>query len=411
MKSTGWSMQAKWRIQAFVTSVSLVAVTLLLPASVAARAMPHTGAVPAEQVVESDLFLTGEKPVIAGTVNGDVFIVGSDVTIQGNVNGSAFVVAGNLTLSGKVEGNLYAAALELTQPAGGEIGRSLYALALSLITENESLIGRNLTALAMSANLQGATTRATHAIIGPWELFKLLRDNLNRKIAGPAAYQPNPVEGTTVHVAYDTVDRHQAWVPYTKGNNQISARNDWWLSALQSLVTFLFIGGVILWVFPRDFDRWVEQIRSRPLVSAGYGALVLINGYLISGLVLVLLLGMLFGLIYVSLPTLAWTLFWTALGFLLALFSLFLAATAFLSKAVVAYLAGVFILSWVARGALRYRVIPLLLGLLIYVPLASVPYLGFLIGLIMTLLGLGAIWLSRRPALPLAQANVEAASI
>ena len=35
-------------------------------------------------------------------------------------------------------------------------------------------------------------------------------------------------------------------------------------------------------------------------------------------------------------------------------------------------------------------------GHVIYVPLASIPYLGFFIGLLITLLGLGAIWLSRK---------------
>jgi hypothetical protein len=97
------------------------------------------------------------------------------------------------------------------------------------------------------------------------------------------------------------------------------------------------------------------------------------------------------------------------MGFLMTLFTLFLAATTFLSKAIVAYMAGTFVFSKVAPGALQYRILSLLLGLLVYVPLASIPYLGSFIGLAVTLLGLGAIWLSRKQAPQPVEAVVETA--
>ena len=397
MKSADGSTRMAWRSRTFITVIGMVAVMLLFPASAGAEKVLHANAVPAGQVIDNDVFLIGQQPVVDGTVNGDVFIVGSDVTIRGEVNGSVFVVAENLHLPGVVSGNLYAAAVELTQPTESQIGRSLYALTLSLITEPESSIGRDLNTVALSARMQGQTERNTAAIIGPWELFKILRDIVNQNIIGFAPNQPSLAKSNSEDVSFRAVRPQRAMMRVAK-DTEPSELVDWLLTALKSFLNFLIVGGVMLWIFPRQFQGWADKVRREPLAAAGYGAVVLINGYLLPGLILFLLIGLLLGLIYVSLSSLAWPVFWVGVGSLVALFALFTLTTTFLSKAIVAYLAGTFIFSKVAPGALQYRVLPLLLGLLIYVLLAAIPYLGIFIGLVVTLLGLGAIWLSRKQA-------------
>lgn len=408
MKSTGESTRKTWRIRAFVTVIMLITVMLLFPASAQAGRMLHASAIQAGQVIDNDVFLTGQAPVVNGTVNGDVFIVGSDVTINGEVNGSVFAVAQNITLPGQVSGNMYVAAVEMVQKAGSQIGRSLYALALSLITEPESTVGRNLTTVALSSSMRGQTEQNTFAIIGPWELFKILRDFFNQNIVGFDPGRPALVKSNPEHVSFRAVSPHRAMMRVAKATDS-SVLLNWFLNAGRSLLNFLIVGLLMLWIFPRQFQSWVEGVQKKPLASAGYGAVVLINGYLLPILILVLIIAALLGLIYLSLSSLAWMFFWAALGLLTTLFTLFLAATAFLSKAIVAYLAGVWIFSQVAPSALKYRILPLLLGLLIYVPLASIPYVGFFLGLVVTLLGLGAIWLSRKQALQSAEAVAEAA--
>jgi len=122
------------------------------------------------------------------------------------------------------------------------------------------------------------------------------------------------------------------------------------------------------------------------------------------------LLGLLLGLIYISLAPLAGMSFWAGLGILITLFTLFQVAITFLSKAIVAYLVGTFILSRAAPTFLQYRILPLMLGLLIYVPLASIPYAGLFLGWVVTLLGMGALWLARKQAFQPGEAVVEAPS-
>jgi hypothetical protein len=74
-------------------------------------------------------------------------------------------------------------------------------------------------------------------------------------------------------------------------------------------------------------------------------------------------------------------------------FTVFLVCTTYLSKAIVAYLAGTLILKLIWRNADKYKVLPLLLGLTLYVFIAQIPLLGWVTGFLLTILGLGAMWL------------------
>ena len=382
----------------FIIATSLIVVILLFPASAKAASILYTDAIQAGQVIDQDVFLVADEPVIEGTVNGDVFIVGSNVTISGNVNGSIFVIAQSLSISGEINGNLFAAAVNINQLDGGEITRNLYGVALNLTTEEGSSIGRDLFTVAISARLSGETERDTNAIIGAWQLFQIIRDVIDNNLIGLVPDQPPSTIANIRYISYPNSSPHLARI-ISGQLSESSEFPDWILTALLSLLNFLIVGSLMLWIFPRRSQAWIAKIQNRPLASAGYGSLVLINGYLLPVLVLILLIGLLLGLIYLSLPSLAWMVFFTGLGLLMSLFSLFLIATIYLSKAIVAYLAGTLILSLFAKKVLKYKIIPLLLGLIIYVLLASIPYMGSFIGLVVTLLGLGSIWLTLRQPL------------
>ena len=384
------------KILPFIITILVIAVGYFgFTVPVQAEKYLYTNAILSGQVIDGDVFLTGENPSIQGIVNGDVFVIGTDVSILGDVNGSVFVLAEKLDLSGMVRGNLYVAAVEVNQPAEGRIDRSLYAFTLSLITERGSTIGRDLNLVALSARLRGQTSGKTSAIIGPWEIFKVFRDYFSQNITG---FTPRPASLAWIdneHIPLSAGVLLPASIRQEE-NEDPSALVEWLLNIAKSLLYFIVIGGLILWLFPRQFKGWADKVKQEPLTSAGYGIIVLINGYLIPVLGFFLILALLLGLLYLSLPSLAWTFFWIGSGILITLFAVFQAAITFISKAIVAYLIGSLILSKFKNIPLQYAILPLLLGLLIYVPLSSIPYLGFLVGLVATLLGLGAIWLTRK---------------
>ena len=367
-----------------------------LPISVQAGKELSINEIPEGFVIDEDIFLIGEKPSIEGTVNGDVFVIGSDVMIDGEVNGSIFALAEKINLQGKVSGNLYVAAVEVNQPTQGKIERSLYALSLSLIMEEGSSIDRDLNIVTMSAKLKGKISGKTSAIIGPWEIFKVLRNYFNQNIVG---FNPNQiilVEKESEVIPIKAGIPHMASIIEKENKEDSSQFLEYLQGVMKSFINFIVVGGIIFWIFPRQFKGCSQKAQDAPLASAGYGILVLINSYLVPVVSLFLVLGLFISLLWLSLPSLAWTFFGLGFGVLITLFTILQIAITFISKSIIAYLLGSFILSKTAPGVMKYTFLRLLLGLLIYVPIASIPYLGFVVGLVTTLIGLGAIWLERK---------------
>jgi hypothetical protein len=398
-----------WRARVIITAIILIAVMLLFPPSAQAGKILHINTVQAGRVIENDVFLTGKNPLVEGTVNGNVFVFGSDVEIKGDVNGSLFIIAEKVSLEGEVSGNVYVLSAGFIQKAESQIGRSLYMLGTSLILEKDSSIVRDLNATTLSAGLRGEIGRDTKATVGFFELLRLLRESVRQSITGlPSAdqlAQINPQRITQKLAA----PRHALMRMVAPATD--SAFMQWLLTSSMAYIAFLTVGLLSIWMLPIRFQTWVRKVEEKPLASAGYGAIVLVNGYLMPALLTALLGGAVLGLLYLSLPSLAWMIFWGVLGLSVALFSLFLISVAFLSKTIVAYLAGEFILSKFAPKALQYKILPLLLGLLIYVPLASIRYVGFFIGLVVTLLGLGSLWLTRHQAQITVEARAEVAPV
>lgn len=136
-----------------------------------------------------------------------------------------------------------------------------------------------------------------------------------------------------------------------------------------------------------------EQTRIKPWRALLTGLLVFVVGWIVALLILVLILALAFFFYWVSLPTLGF--FTGAIGLMtlgLAV-SIFWLSIVFFSKIVIAYLVGSLIFKRFFPQYAQTRIWPFLTGVILYALLASIPYLGWLIAVITTLFGLGAIWM------------------
>ena len=80
------------------------------------------------------------------------------------------------------------------------------------------------------------------------------------------------------------------------------------------------------------------------------------------------------------------------------------------SKVIVAYMLSRWAVSLFSERALKYRYLLMFFGLLIYVLLQSLPYVGGLINFFVIIVGLGAFWMVRRDkrqAILLANLNAD----
>jgi hypothetical protein len=170
----------------------------------------------------------------------------------------------------------------------------------------------------------------------------------------------------------------------------------WLLRFGLDFVTFVVLGLLVVLVAPGMLSRSAQRLRISPWAALAWGVTVFATGIvaLVLALAVVLALSMLFWVL--SLGPLG------SLTFAIGLFSVLLAAVLyvflvlFCSKLVAAFFVGRLILAAISPRVADARAWCMLLGILVYLLLAAIPYLGWLAAVAATFFGLGAIWMSIR---------------
>lgn len=122
------------------------------------------------------------------------------------------------------------------------------------------------------------------------------------------------------------------------------------------------------------------------------GFVTILVGYASAGLAffVIILVGIILG--FISFGGLGGISIMLGLALLMAALALFGVAVTLISKIIVAYLAGQWIYSKLASNQSN-TVWPLVIGVFLYAFLRAIPFVGLLVGLTATLLGVGAMWL------------------
>jgi hypothetical protein len=167
---------------------------------------------------------------------------------------------------------------------------------------------------------------------------------------------------------------------------------------VRSLASLLIVGLIGIWLVPAQLNWAGEQARTGSWRTPLLGLLVFCFGWLIALLAFVLIILVALFLYYVlSLPSLGFlsgTMGLTALGLAVSIFWL---SIAYFSKVIIAVLLGRLLYQRFRPGRAQSRFWPLLIGVALYALLASLPYLGWLVAVLFTLSGLGALWMVSFP--------------
>ncbi len=430
-----------WKIIVSTLLITILAALVLVPQA-RAQGIIYGDDVPAGQTVERNIILIGDRITIDGDVDGDVLAVGSNITINGEISGSLVTAGRNITHNGKVDGSTYAASLTQELGEAAMQGRDLYYIGVQLTLQPGAQINRDLLAISLGATLGGNVGRNLRAIIGPLDIFnaflqmtqgKTLQDVLNSSSSNLAAAElaaaadlvsgisplskaSIPAVGSWRHPQYavDRVNLRRSSFQQLTSAESNPAREvlpqtgridtprllDWLSARLRDWVTLLVFGGLAMLLFKRWFEPWVEKVRSAPLVASAWGLVVVVFGFSAAFLAAMLILPIALFFFALTLTDLGAS--WLAVGYLSLglVFTIFLIFVIYISKAIVAYLVGKLILDRLApppaTPSMRYRVLPLLLGTFIYILVIALPILGWVFGIIATLLGMGAIWMTLR---------------
>jgi hypothetical protein len=411
-------MNKNWKLSIFMFCLLLTA-TFMLPTSALAQGIVVEGTVGKGEVLDQNLVLYGPQVVMDGVIHGDLLAVGKDVTINGQVDGSLVIIGQNVSLNGPVGGSAYVAALNCKLGPQTNIGRDLYFIGASLETQAGSSINRDLKAISLDAKLSGTVTGEVNALVGPINLiqaaynfmldkgwlsqpFKLnfpwFQRGFEKQATPGTAFGLKSIQnfmfisstiasGPALNVDQGLQSSKQAQAI------DVERLKSWAGPTLRNLAALLILGLLVLWLLPAQLSFAGEQARIKPWRALLSGLLVFVIGWFAALLALVVILALAFFLYWVSLPTLGFftgALGLTSLGLALSVFWL---SIAYFSKIIIAYLCGNLLFKRFIPKYAHYRILPFLTGVILYALVASIPYLGWLIAVIVTFLGLGALWM------------------
>ena len=262
----------------------------------------------AGEVIDDDVFATGQSVVVDGTINGDLFAGGESITINGQVNGNVIMGGGELILDGGVAGNVYSGGYGLTIADGARIDRSLYAAGYSITSETESRIGRSASIGGYQAMLNGEIVRDLSVGLGALELDGRVGGDVNGEVGSSESPPPDTnsfmsgftsgFESTSgqrinfeeipaidpglriedgvvagdINVTESVPPSELAEIEATE-----EATSNTFLRRLTpllgELIAMLAIGALVIWKRPSWFGRFNNIVPNRALASLGWGAL------------------------------------------------------------------------------------------------------------------------------------------
>ena len=380
-----------------------------------------------DEVVDDDLYATANEIVVEGTVRGDLVAFGRSVTVDGTVEGDLIGAGQSVEIGGEVDDDVRIAGQALLLREDASVGDDLIAAAYSLQNEPESNVGGTLWYAGYQALLAGTVGEDLAGAANALTLGGEIGEDADVDVDGeedgaaPPAFVPVPqvpiptVEpGLTLtdsaliggNLTYQSsteaqidpgariegdVVREERPVEEEEEEAARSPLTETVLDALGSLVALVLVGLLLVWIVPGWIRHRAYTVLDRPLASLGWGLLGLV-AFPILGVV-VLLVTILLAIV-LGLLTLGGLVALIIVLGLLAEAALVLAlwvSTGYLAQIVVSFLAGVLLVEAIRPGRGRGRVLPLVVGLILYVVLRAIPVLGPLVGLAVVLLGLGAI--------------------
>ncbi len=430
--------------KSFTRILGRAALLTILMISIATPALAFDGrsgdevTIPAGEVVNDDLYATGQTVVVDGTIKGDLVVFAKTITINGTVEGDLIAVGQDIIINGTVQDDARIAGAALFVGENAKIGSDIIGVGASLETHKGSTIGQDVVFAGGQALFAGDISRNGIVAAGGLELRGMIGGNLKADVGNPDQNRGDSpksyISNSSISIAdvkkgltiapgakiggdLEYTSSKQFDIPagavagkvtYTKPKDDKNVAKppsmtqrviDGGLDVIRMIVTLLLFGMLLGWLFPVFVKSATERIKTAPLPALGEGILS-IAAFCFS--LLVLVIAMIIGAILFGVLTLGEITGTIVVLGLLAIFALivgFVLVSSFVAQIVVSTLGGQLILARIKPELAEHKYWPLVIGVVIFALLAALPFIGPLINLIVVLFGLGALWFLGRTKL------------
>ena len=388
------------------------------------------------EVVDDDLYVAAETFILDGRVKGDLFVAAKTITINGVVEGDLFAGGQSIIVNGTLQDDARLGGYLIELGPGARVLDDLQVMGYSLETAGDSAVGGSLFVGGYQAILAGAVEedawfggyglelRGTiggdlEARVGPrggwtrWWDPAMYNPELPRvssvpggltlaegaRIGGDLKYTaPDRVQTAGVVVGetvFTYVEPEEGWeVDLTPGGILAALFAGWLVGTLRQLAAMLIVAALVALLASRWLTKPAEAFKAKPWESLGWGALA----YFLFPVAMLVLVGLVATvavvLFLVTLGNLGLPVALVGAAVILLIVVIYALITGYLTKVIAGYVVGRLMFpndEWA-----RKPILPTLIGTFLVVILTSIPLIGWLLSWIITLFGLGALWLAAK---------------
>ncbi|MFA6514170.1 MAG: hypothetical protein WCT50_02675 [Patescibacteria group bacterium] len=330
------------------------------------------------EVITGNLFAAGDTITVDGVISGDLIAAAKSITVNGRIEGDIIAVAQNIHVNGEIGGNVRIFGNSLI--INGSVARNVNALGSEITIGEKARIGWDTLIMASNTQIKGVIDGALNVYckqaiisgkIGKTATFKVYDENQAQSII---ISKGAIINGDLNYTAKNKVDIKEGAeisgqtnykMPQIKTKNNVAT---WAWERLFSILSIILIGLIFIFVTPQNTRKLLIEMRAK------FGKLMLI------GLI-----------VFLIVPPLAIVLVITIIGIPLAaiLLAIWLALI-LLAKTLVAILVGELIIKDLIKFQTNFFW-TLLVGSIVISLLFSLPFIGWIIKLIIICLGLGSL--------------------
>ena len=372
-----WLLRRRWRhFTAMAFVMSGLVLMLVAPATTSAAEVRHgdpSFTLASGQEVNTDLIVAADRTEINGTVDGDLIVFSHSLVVNGHVTGDVIAFGQDVRMNGTVDGNIRSFNQSLT--INGTVGKNVMSWAEELTLADKASVGGTMTAFDGNAELDGRVGGDLLAFSGMSQLNGPLGRNVSirggrlRIGSGADVKGQLKFEGqATPEIAAGAKLASAPVVTIRRRGPDYAQARYYWHQTMEWGASFIF-GLVVLLLAPVFFAN-VVHASDRAAPAVGLGILLLFATPIAALFACITIVGVGLGVAVLLL-------------YLIALYS-----------------TQVFVGSWIGEKLLGVKsgIGPALgrlaLGLAILRGLRILPYVGWLITLVMLLWGLGALALA-----------------
>ena len=372
--------------------VMSVIVFAAAPASAADLRGADTVIIASGDVIDDDLYAAGNRIVINGTINGDVLAAGETITVNGKINGNIMAVGSTININGEVTHAVRVAGGNIN--IGGNVGGDLVVAGGEIDVAGTAKIARDLIFGAGNIRINAPIGDDIKGGGGEVAIKNGVEGDVELGASNLVIDSTANIRGNLIYVSENEADIQSGAkiggtithkIPEAK--EPVMPTLGIWGKVITFLMTLL-AGIVIVLIAPRRAVAVAASIKRKPLLSLGWGAIILF-----------------------ATPVAAIITFITVVGVPVGLIGLELyGIVIYLSQIAVGLFIGYWIIGYFSKVESRGILVgALALGFAILTLLQLIPYVGFPLWLATALFGIGAMTLSQKTLH--AEAPVEVSEI